>query len=91
MPTPPVETFPMPALNSEPDTRITIFNHIEFHLHSSLLKLHSAYFRKFIDSLDNALEPSGAQWKYDWIAKVEGDGNWYVVKKAQESQVSASN
>ncbi|PVH87079.1 hypothetical protein DL98DRAFT_355713, partial [Cadophora sp. DSE1049] len=37
----------------QPNVRLVVFDQ-EFHVHSILLKLHSAYFRKFLDSPDKA-------------------------------------
>jgi hypothetical protein len=45
--------FQSPGL--QPDVRLTVFDK-EFHVHSVLLKLHSAFFRKFLDSPDKAKE-----------------------------------
>lgn len=36
-----------------PDVRLTVFNQV-FHVHSTLLKLNSGFFRKFLDSPDKA-------------------------------------
>lgn len=44
--------FSQPGL--KPDTRLTVFDQ-EFHVHSIILKLKSAFFRKFLDSPDKAL------------------------------------
>ncbi|TGO39693.1 hypothetical protein BHYA_0049g00290 [Botrytis hyacinthi] len=65
----------------KPDTRITLFQFKELHVHSSILKLYSAYFRRFMDSPDKVPAPSGAKWKYDWIGEAEEDGSWFVVAK----------
>ncbi|TEY34313.1 hypothetical protein BOTCAL_0638g00040 [Botryotinia calthae] len=78
--------------DQEPDTRITLFQLRVLHVHSSILKLYSAYFRRFMDSPDKVPAPSGAKWKYDWIGEAEEDGSWYVVdKRGQESKVSLSS
>ncbi|KAF5872092.1 uncharacterized protein Bfra_009121 [Botrytis fragariae] len=85
MPSPEVVTFYIPG--QEPDTRITIFQLKELRVHSSILKLYSAYFRKFMDSPDKESAPPSAMWKYDWTGKVEQDGSWYVVdRRGQESK-----
>ncbi|TGO24740.1 hypothetical protein BPAE_0096g00460 [Botrytis paeoniae] len=85
MPSPQVVTFSLPG--QKPDTRITIFQLKELRVHSSILKLYSAYFRKFMDSPDKEWAPPSAMWKYDWAEKVDEDGSWYVVnKRGQESK-----
>jgi hypothetical protein len=45
------------------DTYLTVFNQ-EFHVHSMLLKLHSAFFGKFLGSPDkvNATMPKGFKY-----------------------------
>lgn len=52
--TPAQEELPPPiiflARGVKADTRFTVFRQ-EFHLHSSGLKHHSSYFRKFLDSV----------------------------------------
>jgi len=42
--------FTAPGLG--PDVSLKVFDNWEFHVHSVLLKLHSAFFRKFLDSAD---------------------------------------
>ena len=42
----------------EPDCRFTVFGQ-EFHAHSIVLKLKSAFFRKFFDSRDKEEKPTG--------------------------------
>ncbi|KAF7903039.1 hypothetical protein EAF00_002941 [Botryotinia globosa] len=85
MPSPQVVTFSLPG--QQPDTRITIFQLKELRVHSSILKLYSPYFRKFMDSPDKESASPSAMWKYEWTAKVEEDGSWYVVdRRGQESK-----
>jgi len=47
--------FQSPGL--KPEVSLKIFN-VEFHVHSVLLKLHSAFFRKFLDSPDKIVPPA---------------------------------
>jgi hypothetical protein len=58
----------------KPDTRLQVFSKV-FHVHSILLKLHSAYFRTFLDSLDKTLDLNGA-FRYDYVSVVDADGTW---------------
>ena len=70
---PPV-TFQSPGL--KPDIRLKVFNK-EFHAHSMILKLYSAYFRKFLDSPEK--KNYGSQtglFRYDYISVVDYDGGW---------------
>ncbi|TVY80280.1 hypothetical protein LSUE1_G007023 [Lachnellula suecica] len=82
--------FQSPGL--QPDVRLTVF-HTEFHVHSVLLKLHSAFFRKFLDSPDKApavdqvvnrsvAAPASitpTRFKYEWITEIEAEGTWHLI------------
>jgi hypothetical protein len=56
------------------DVRIKVFEQ-EFHVHSVVLKLHSAFFRKFIDVEDRVSSYSEI-FRYDYISCVDVDGGW---------------
>ena len=59
------------------DVRLRCFD-TEFHVHSVILKLYSAFFAKFLDSPDKAhpqTVPVG-RFKYEWVSKVDDDGSW---------------
>ncbi|KAH8801165.1 hypothetical protein F5882DRAFT_504648 [Hyaloscypha sp. PMI_1271] len=45
------------SLGLKPDVSMKVFD-VEFHVHSALLKLHSAFFRKFLDSADKVTSAS---------------------------------
>lgn len=59
----------------ELDTRLNVFGLI-LHVHSNLLRLHSSYFRKFLDSPDKAPPSNSTIWKYDYVSAVDEDGEW---------------
>lgn len=62
----------------EPDTQLQVF-HQTFLVHSSALKLHSTYFRKFLDSPDKPTTFTGKYW-YSWVTKLDGNGpEWSLV------------
>jgi hypothetical protein len=61
----------------KPDTRLRVFSTV-FHVHSSALKLHSAFFRTFLDSSDKATVTSSS-FLYTWVTKVDEDGSWSLV------------
>jgi hypothetical protein len=61
-----------------PDTCLVVFEQ-EFHVHSTILKLYSAFFRKFLDSPDKAHATSTKNFKYFWVTEVENDGDWHLV------------
>ncbi|KAL3425286.1 hypothetical protein PVAG01_02077 [Phlyctema vagabunda] len=71
--------FAWPGLRI-PDTRFKLFgNYAEFHVHSAILKMHSAFFRKFLDSPDKKCPAPSAPFRYEWISKYEGNGKWCLV------------
>lgn len=67
------DVFFSPGL--KPDTRFTVFEK-EYHVHSVILKLHSNYFRRFLDSPDKEAAPVDALFKYDYVSVVDKDGSW---------------
>ncbi|KAF7917926.1 uncharacterized protein EAE98_009954 [Botrytis deweyae] len=68
------------VLGQLPDTRFRLFGKIEIHAHSILLKMHSAFFRKFMDSPDKVPSKAGAAFVYEWVDEVDDDGSgWHVV------------
>lgn len=71
----PATVFKSPGL--EPDVRFNIFEH-DIHVHSIILKLHSSYFRTFLDGPDKLPpNPSTAtSFKYEYVAVIDEDGAW---------------
>jgi hypothetical protein len=49
----------------------------EYHAHSILLKLHSTFFRSFLDSPDktNAKKKPAFGFRHEWITRVDADGS----------------
>ncbi|ATZ50441.1 hypothetical protein BCIN_05g07930 [Botrytis cinerea B05.10] len=73
------------------DTRFRLFGKIEIHAHSSLLKMHSAFFRKFMDSPDKLPAKTGAALAYEWVDEVDDDGSgWHVVADSNKQGPSKS-
>ncbi|KAL2070505.1 hypothetical protein VTL71DRAFT_13531 [Oculimacula yallundae] len=73
---PPAEepiVFKSPGL--VPDVRLRVFD-TEFHVHSIILKLHSNYFRRFLDSADKPERPQDAPFRYEYITVIDDDGSW---------------
>lgn len=67
--------FSAPGMKT--DVRIRVFER-EFHVHSVVLRLYSAFFRTFLDSADKG---SGAvsgegQFRYNYISVLDPDGGW---------------
>ncbi|PMD62646.1 uncharacterized protein K444DRAFT_524777, partial [Hyaloscypha bicolor E] len=65
--------FKSPGL--KPDVRLTVFGQV-FHVHSIILKLHSNFFRKFLDSADKVAAPASASFQYDYVSVFDADGDW---------------
>ena len=63
--------FQSPGL--KPDVRLTVCGQ-EFHVHSVILKLHSNFFRKFLDSPEKDAAPPSSPFKYDYASVTDADG-----------------
>lgn len=65
------------------DTKLQVFD-IEFHVHSVILKLHSKFFRTFLDSLDKVPAPTSACFRYDYDTVVDQDGKSWGLEVASK-------
>ncbi|TVY78171.1 hypothetical protein LSUE1_G004186 [Lachnellula suecica] len=83
-PTPPPAppASPAPIVYALPDMSIQVFSQT-FHVNSSILKVHSAYFRTFLDSPDKVSQSDpDSEFKYEWVTHVDSDGkNWSITAK----------
>ena len=73
------------------DVRLRAFD-TEFHVHSVILKIHSAFFFKFLNSADKTAvlansTPVGG-FKYEWVTKIDEGGSWSLVAKGNQDEVS---
>jgi hypothetical protein len=75
--------FASPGL--KPDVRLKIFVEAEIHYYSLILKLHSNFFRKFLDSPDKSPAPASASFKYEYATVVDEDGTWALEPAAKAS------
>lgn len=80
------------ASGMQADVRIRIFER-EFHVHSIVLRLYSAFFRTSLDSADKG--ESGSErgsWRYDYVSVMDPDGGWglEVAKKVHNSHSNAN-
>lgn len=82
-----IKVFDWPGM--QPDARLQVFG-VDFHVHSTMLRIHSAFFRKFLDSIDKQPPAPGALFKYDYITKIEEDGTWVLVPFAETSETGES-
>ncbi|APA09303.1 predicted protein [Sclerotinia sclerotiorum 1980 UF-70] len=70
----------------ENDIRLNVFGQ-EYHAHPIILKLNSAYFRKFLDSADKVPAVKRSLFSYDYVTVVDADGEWSLeaVKSSPHS------
>jgi hypothetical protein len=69
-------TFKLPGF--KPDCLLHVLDQ-PFHCHSTILRLHSAYFRKFLDSADKPERPASASFQYEYVTMVDDDGSWALI------------
>ncbi|TGO08202.1 hypothetical protein BTUL_0221g00190 [Botrytis tulipae] len=70
-----VHTFHLPG--HKVDVKLSVFDGLQLHVHSVILKLHSAFFRRFLDppGRDDKDENTGS-FKYEWVTVYDDDGSW---------------
>ncbi|TVY31530.1 hypothetical protein LSUB1_G008456 [Lachnellula subtilissima] len=84
------DTKPAPFISLspglKPDTRLRVFEQ-EFHVHSTILKLHSNYFRRFLDSPDKTGALASPLFQYEYVSVVDEDRTWalYPIQKVEHS------
>ncbi|CZT46833.1 uncharacterized protein RSE6_07333 [Rhynchosporium secalis] len=69
----------------QPDTLLNVLGQ-DFHVHSYLLKTHSAFFVKFLDSKDKESMSDKARgsssFRYEWISMADDDKKgWHLIAK----------
>lgn len=67
------KAFHAPGMKT--DVRIRVFER-EFHVHSVVLRLYSAFFRTFLDSADKGPVSGEGQFRYDYVSVLDPDGGW---------------
>ncbi|TGO39697.1 hypothetical protein BHYA_0049g00330 [Botrytis hyacinthi] len=72
---PTVHPFHLPG--HKVDVKLSVFDGLQLHVHSVILKLHSAFFRRFLDppGRDDKDENTGS-FKYEWVTLYDDDGSW---------------
>jgi hypothetical protein len=73
------------ASGLKPDVRIKVFEQ-EFHVHSVVLRLHSAFFRKLID-VEDRVSSYSETFRYDYISCVDVGGGWGLEVATEVRQV----
>jgi hypothetical protein len=85
--------FKLPGL--KPDICLKVFDQ-EYHADSILIKLHSAFFRTFLDSPDKIVSTDAAEanpprgFQYEWATKVDEGGSWQLIAAPAIMQVCKS-
>lgn len=69
------------AAGFQPDVSLMVFDQ-DFHVNSVVLKLYSAYFRKFLDSAEKN-GPLSGQFAYKYTTVVDPDGMWALEPVAK--------
>lgn len=72
------------------DTRLLVFRQ-EFQVHSMVLKLHSAFFRKFIDSAEKKDQVAQDGFSYNWTTSVDEDQKGWHLISTNDYKVSTQN
>ncbi len=85
-----IRTIKLPVIfkarGIEPDVRLSALG-TEFHVHSVVLRMQSAFFFKFLDSPEKKEAPVlKTDFAYEWVSKIDDDGSWSLVA-ASSSQV----
>ncbi|KAH6723081.1 hypothetical protein BKA61DRAFT_5312 [Leptodontidium sp. MPI-SDFR-AT-0119] len=69
---------------SEPDVRFRVFDD-EYHLHSTVLKYHSRFFRQFLDSPDKPAGPASKSFCYEYVSFFDKDGSDWSLQPASKA------
>jgi len=78
--------YKLPDPSLKPDVRLDVFDQ-QFHAHSAILRIYSAFFRTFLDSPDKTSPLASASFRYDYVSVVDDDGTWglEVVRNSDET------
>ncbi|EPE24747.1 hypothetical protein GLAREA_08600 [Glarea lozoyensis ATCC 20868] len=73
-----------------PDVRLQVFDQ-PFHIHSMVLRIHSSFFRTFLDSVDKTdIAPSATGFAYDSITEIDADGQGWNLVRSEKKIYSTS-
>ncbi|KAL2070504.1 hypothetical protein VTL71DRAFT_13530 [Oculimacula yallundae] len=73
----------------KPDVRIRILSDV-YHVHSIILKLHSNYFRRFLDSPEKTGTRASAEFEYEYVAVFDEDGTFALEPATAENTTQHS-
>jgi hypothetical protein len=68
-----------------PDVRLQVFDQ-PFHVHSMVLRIHSSFFRTFLDSADKAnIATTSSAFPYDYVTELDADRQgWNLVRSEKK-------
>jgi hypothetical protein len=71
----PTVVFKSPGLPT-PDVRFRVFDDYEFHVHSVVLKMNSAFFQRFLDLANKDIigEKCLSGFQYEWVSEIDDSG-----------------
>lgn len=72
---------------TQPDTRLRVFDQ-DFLVYSGLLRINSAFFRKFLEPSGGKPPASSEAYQYEWFTKIDGDGKTWSL--TSDSKVTGS-
>ncbi|PVH75278.1 hypothetical protein DL98DRAFT_658200 [Cadophora sp. DSE1049] len=80
------------ARGMKPDVDLEVLG-THMYVHSAILKLHSTFFFKFLDSPDKLLpvSVSASGIIYEWVTSVDADGSWALVDHCSQKKASVGN
>lgn len=64
-----------------PDVRFTMYDKFEYHLHSIVLKLHSRFFQRFLNSPEKSHVPASKEFQYEYVS-AENEEGWVLEPKS---------
>lgn len=80
---PEIKVITMKARGLDPDVRLHVLDRAVFEVHSSILKLQSQFFFKFLEPINKEGTASTATYeatKYEWITEWDENGmDWCLV------------
>ncbi|CAG8979882.1 hypothetical protein HYALB_00002656 [Hymenoscyphus albidus] len=72
------------------DTLLSVLGQ-DYHVYSSILKRHSNFFRKFLDSPDKSGKPASAQFRYHYVTVIDKDDAkaWFLESSEMGTPATA--
>ncbi|CAG8954510.1 hypothetical protein HYFRA_00004423 [Hymenoscyphus fraxineus] len=71
-----------------PDTLLSVLGQ-DYHVHSMVLKLHSNYFRRFLDSPDKSGERASQDFRYHYVTVIDDDEFGWSLESIEKATSAA--